>query len=77
MSKPAENKPTINQSDFGIEDSAGYKNLIAVRDYTKQTRELINDLRTEVQNLSNQIQQEKLEREQLKAQIVTLQMRLV
>ncbi len=77
MSKPAENKPTITQSDFGIEDSAGYKNLIAVRDYTKQTRELINDLRTEVQNLSNQIQQEKLEREQLKAQIVTLQMRLV
>ena len=77
MSKPAENKSSITIEDLGIEESAGYKNLIAVRDFTKQTRELINDLRTEVQNLSNQIQQEKLEREQLKAQILTLQMRLV
>ena len=77
MSKPAENKSSITIEDLGIEESAGYKNLMAIRDFTKQTRVIVNDLKADIENLHNQLQQEKLEREQLQAQILTLQMRLV
>lgn len=75
--KPAENKSSITLEDLGIEESAGYKNLIAIRDYTKQTRQLVKDLQEELRHMGNQLQQEKLERDQLKDQILTLQMRLV
>jgi hypothetical protein len=78
MSKePDENKPNIDIEDLGIENSAGYKNLIAIRDYTKATRQLVKDLEKEMQNVINQLQQEKVERQQLQDQIVQILQRLI
>ncbi|MDH3930310.1 MAG: hypothetical protein OEV22_20460 [Deltaproteobacteria bacterium] len=75
--KPDENKPNIDIEDLGIENSAGYKNLIAIRDYTKATRQLVKDLEKEMQNVINQLQQEKVERQQLQDQIVQILQRLI
>jgi CII-binding regulator of phage lambda lysogenization HflD len=65
---------TIN--DLGLADSAGYKNLMAIKDYTKKTRDMMNELRVEMKHLQNQLEQEKLEKEQLKQQIINIQIRL-
>lgn len=65
---------TIN--DLGLADSAGYKNLMAIKDYTKKTRDMMNELRVDMKHLQNQLEQEKLEKEVLKQQIINLQIRL-
>lgn len=77
MSKPDENKPNIDIEDLGIENSAGYKNLIAIRDYTKATRQLVKEIQAEMTNVVNQLQQEKVERQHLQDQIVQLLQRII
>ena len=77
MSKPDENKPNIDIEDLGIENSAGYKNLIAIRDYTKATRQLVKEIQAEMANVVNQLQQEKVERQHLQDQIVQLLQRII
>ena len=67
----------ITIEDLGLVDSAGYKNLMAIRDYTKKTRDMMNDLRIEMKHLQNQLEQEKLEKEQIKEQLIAVQMKLV
>jgi predicted DNA-binding protein YlxM (UPF0122 family) len=67
----------ITIDDLGIEQSAGYKNLMAIRDYTKKTRDIVKDLEQKMVHLQNQVQQEKLEKELLKEQIIAIQITLV
>lgn len=69
------NEITIN--DLSLTDTAGYKNLIAIRDYTKKTRDEVNEFRKEIENLQTQINQLRLEKEQIEEQINVLRMMLV
>lgn len=66
---------TIN--DLSITESAGYKNLIAIRDFTKKTREDVNEFKKEIENLQTQINQLRLEKEQLEQLIHSVMQRLV
>jgi hypothetical protein len=77
MSKPDENKPNIDIEDLGIENSAGYKNLIAIRDYTKATRLLVKELQAEMANVVTQLQQEKVERQHLQDQLIQILQRII
>lgn len=61
---------------FGIKDSAGFKNIIAIKDYTKQTRDLFRDLQKENELYKNQIKQQNLVLEQLKTQMQQLQIKV-
>lgn len=61
------NEITIN--DLSLTDTAGYKNLIAIRDYAKKTREEVNEFRKEIENLQTQLNQLRAEKEQLQEQI--------
>lgn len=61
------NEITIN--DLSLTDTAGYKNLIAIRDYSKKTREEVNEFRKEIENLQTQLNQLRAEKEQLQEQI--------
>ena len=63
----------ITIEDLGLTDTAGYKNLIAIRDYTKKTRDLVNNFEKQIKNLTTQIEQQNLIIEQLQNQIVTVQ----
>lgn len=58
---------------FGIEESAGYKNLIAIRDYTQTTRAMFRDLQKENEIYKNQIKQLNIALEVLRKQIIELQ----
>jgi hypothetical protein len=60
-----------------IENSAGYKNLIAIRDYTKATRLLVKELQAEMANVVTQLQQEKVERQHLQDQLVQILQRII
>tara|TARA_R110000796_G_scaffold40062_1_gene99391 strand:+ start:19500 stop:19748 length:249 start_codon:yes stop_codon:yes gene_type:complete len=58
---------------FGIEESAGYKNLIAVQEYSKVTREMFRLLQGENKRLLDQVKQQNLAMELLRKQMTTLQ----
>tara|TARA_R110000796_G_scaffold3216_2_gene12329 strand:- start:1386 stop:1679 length:294 start_codon:yes stop_codon:yes gene_type:complete len=62
---------------FGIKDSAGFKNIIAIRDYTKETRDLFRNLQIENELYKKQIKQQNLVLEQLKGQIQQIQIRIM
>lgn len=69
-----ENRYKIEQC--GIEETAGFKNLIAIRDYAKSTRAMFRDLENKVNIYQNQIQQQKLEIDGLKNQLQQLQIKI-
>jgi|TARA_R110000824_G_scaffold106610_18_gene252158 predicted nuclease with TOPRIM domain len=62
---------------FGIKDSAGFKNIIAIRDYTKETRDLFRTLQIENELYKKQIKQQNLVLEQLKGQVQQIQIRIM
>lgn len=63
--------------DLGIETAAGYKNLVAVLDYSKQTRKIVRDLELENKNLQKQIIQQNLNIDNLQKQITALQIKMM
>ena len=67
----------INVTDFGLQDSAGYKNIIAIRDYSKTTREEVRKLEQKVRNFEVQNMQLSQRVTMLEAQIQTLYNKLV
>ena len=67
----------INVTDFGLEESAGYKNIIAIRDYSKTTREEVRKLEQTVRNFEVQNMQLSQRVTMLEAQIQTLYNKLV
>jgi cell division protein FtsB len=67
----------ITVKDFGLEDSAGYKNIIAIRDYSKTTREEVRKLEQTVRNFEVQNVQLSQRVTMLEAQIQTLYNNLV
>lgn len=58
--------------DLSITDRAGYKNLVAILDYSKKTRELFRDLQKENQIYKNQILEQSKAIELLRTQIQQL-----
>lgn len=62
--------------NLGIEESAGFKNLVAIRDYAKETRELFRKLEEEVKTYKNITVQQGKEIEGLRTQIQNLQIKL-
>lgn len=67
----------INVTDFGLKESAGYKNIIAIRDYSKTTREEVRKLEQTVRNFEIQNMQLMQRVTMLEAQIQTLYNKLV
>ena len=67
----------ITVTDFGLQDSAGYKNIIAIRDYSKTTREEVRKLETKVRNYEVQNMQLSQRVTMLEQQIQTLYNKLV
>ena len=63
--------------DLSKENSAGFKNLLAIRDYAKETRAEVNEFRKEIVNLQTQLNQLRLEKEQMQQQILQILQRLV
>lgn len=57
---------------LGIEESAGFKNLIAIRDYTKKTRTLLQENDKFVKELKNLVVGQAEEIKALKAQLAQL-----
>lgn len=62
--------------DYGNIESAGYKNIIAIRDYTKTTRELFRKLEEEIKLYKNQILQQSIAIEELNRKITYLQIQI-
>lgn len=62
--------------ELSIKDSAGYKNLIAMRDYAVQTRKEFRELQEEFHKLMDQVIQLKDEKRQLQEQVRMLQVRM-
>jgi len=60
---------------IGIEETAGFKNLIAIRDYTQATRTMFRDLQKENELYKNQVKQLNIALEGLRKQIIELQVR--
>ena len=60
---------------IGIEETAGFKNLIAIRDYTQMTRTMFRDLQKENELWKNQVKQLNIALEGLRKQIIELQVR--
>lgn len=60
----------------GIKESAGYKNIIAIRDYTTDTRTMFRNLQKENELYLNQIKQFNIVIEQLRTQMQQLQIKL-
>ena len=58
--------------DLSITDRAGYKNLVAILDYSKKTRELFRDLQKENQIYKNQILEQSKALELLRTQVQQL-----
>lgn len=58
--------------DLGIEESAGFKNLVAIRDYTKVTRENFRVLQKDIDIYKNQIIQQGKAIELVKLQLTEL-----
>ena len=67
----------INVTDFGLKESAGYKNIIAIRDYSKTTREEVRKLEQTVRNFEVQNMQLMQRVTMLETQIQTLYNKLV
>ena len=67
----------ITITDFGLKDSAGYKNIIAIRDYSQTTREEVRRLEKIIRN--NEVQNRQLMQRLtlLESQIQTLYNKLV
>ena len=63
--------------DFGVEDSAGYRNIIAVRDYSQTTREEVRRLEKIIKNFEVQNVQLSQRVTMLESQIQTLYHKLV
>ena len=61
---------------LGIEQTAGYKNLIAIKDYTLATRTMFRDLEKENEMYRNQIKQFRLELDMLREQIQQIRIQL-
>ncbi len=61
---------------YGVKESAGYKNIIAIQTYTKDSREMVRNLQGEHKRLLDQVKQQKLALDGLRAQIVALQMQV-
>lgn len=59
--------------NLSIKESAGYKNLIAIRDYTQTTRTMFRDLQKENELYKNQVRQLNIALEGLRKQITELQ----
>ncbi len=60
----------------GIKESAGYKNIIAIRDYATDTRTMFRNLQKENELYLNQIKQFNIVIEQMKTQMQQLQIKL-
>lgn len=60
----------------GIEETAGFKNIIAIRDYARATRDLFRELQKETEAYKNQIQQQNLQIEGLRTQIQQLHIKI-
>jgi predicted nucleic acid-binding Zn-ribbon protein len=61
---------------LGSSNTAGYKNLIALKDYTVMTREMFRALQQENELYKNQIKQLNVVIEQIKSQVQHLQVKL-
>ena len=64
-------------TDFGLEDSAGYKNIIAIRDYSQTTRDEVRRLEKIIRNFETQNVQLSQRVTMLEAQIQALYNKLV
>jgi cell division protein FtsB len=64
-------------TDFGLEESAGYKNIIAIRDYSQTTRDEVRRLEKIIKNFEVQNVQLSQRVTMLEAQIQTLYHKLV
>jgi hypothetical protein len=53
----------------GVEDSAGFKNLVAVKDYTVKTRELLRNAEKQIEELKKLVVNQNLTIETMRAQI--------
>lgn len=62
----------ITIEDLGIEESAGFKNMIAIRDYTKATRTLFRELKKETELYKKQVHQQGQAIELLRKQMTEL-----
>lgn len=62
--------------EFGDPDSAGYKNIIAIRDYSKDTRALVREMEQKFSNLEKLVLEQKATIEGQKQQIQALQMKV-
>ncbi len=62
--------------ELGVEESAGYKNLIAIRDYVTKTREMFRGLQKENEIYKQQVRQQGIVIDQLKEQMTKLQIGL-
>jgi len=70
------NKEKFEIEELGVKESAGYKNLIAIRDYVTKTREMFRALQKENEVYKQQIQQQGIIIDQLKEQMIKLQIKL-
>ena len=64
-------------TDFGLEESAGYKNIIAIRDYSQTTRDEVRKLEKIIRNFETQNVQLSQRVTMLEAQIQALYNKLV
>ena len=64
-------------TDFGLEESAGYKNIIAIRDYSQTTRDEVRRLEKIIRNFETQNVQLSQRVTMLEAQIQALYNKLV
>jgi|TARA_B110000503_G_C7108783_1_gene397159 predicted RNase H-like nuclease (RuvC/YqgF family) len=67
----------ITITDMGLVDSAGYKNIIAIRDYSKSTREEVRKLEGTIRNFEIQNMQLSSRVTMLEQQIQTLYNNLI
>lgn len=67
----------ITVTDFGLVDSAGYKNIIAIRDYSQTTRDEVRRLEKIIRNFETQNIQLSQRVTMLEAQIQALYNKLV
>ncbi|MCK4501296.1 hypothetical protein KAU11_12420 [Candidatus Babeliales bacterium] len=58
------------------EDSATHKNILAIKDHSMRTREIVRDLEKLIQGFTNQNRAQQTEIDMLKKQIQTLQIKL-
>jgi hypothetical protein len=57
---------------LAMTDRAGYKNLIAILEYTKKTREMFRDMQQENKNLKTQVLEQNKSLDLLKTQVQQL-----